>query len=142
MAAIPSIASADEAERPEGAARTGSRAWPRWEVAVVAAAAVVGLALRLHGYGRAPAFTDNLDELQFAWAGLNLIMHGDAYTWAFHGYPSYAPGPHVYGIRFPMVHHWMDHPPLFALLMGGWVWLLGVRDMVAVTPGQVRVPPI
>jgi hypothetical protein len=41
-----------------------------------------------------------------------------------------------------MVHHWMDHPPVFSYLMGGWVMLLGDRRMSEVAAWQVRIPPI
>jgi 4-amino-4-deoxy-L-arabinose transferase-like glycosyltransferase len=41
-----------------------------------------------------------------------------------------------------MVHHWMDHPPLYSLLVGGWVWLLGDRRLQDVSAVQVRVVPV
>jgi hypothetical protein len=116
--------------------------WPAWEVLALVAVTGVGLLLRLHLYTAAPAFTDNADEIQFTWGGLNLLLHHDAYTWSFYpGYPSYHTIS-AFGQKYPMVHHWMDHPPLFALLMGAWVWLLGARDMLAVTPEQVRLVPV
>jgi uncharacterized membrane protein len=116
--------------------------WSLWEVALLAAVTACGLALRLHAYTEAPAFTDNADEVQFPWAGLNLILHGDAITWS--PYAAYAVHTvfHANGVVYHLVHHWMDHPPLFALLMGGWVWLLGDRTMLQVTAAQVRIPAI
>jgi 4-amino-4-deoxy-L-arabinose transferase-like glycosyltransferase len=104
-------------------------------------ATAVGLFLRLHQAGDAPLFTDNLDEIQFTWAGLNLLLHGDPITWSYAtGYPAYQ-AVSAFGTTVPVVHHWMDHPPLFSLIMGGWVWLLGVRDMTGFTAGEVRVVP-
>lgn len=102
----------------------------------------LALLLRLHNYTQAPLFIDNADELNLAWAGLNLILLHDAYTWSyFAAYPSHDTLV-AFGTTFPMVHHWLDHPPLFALVIGGWLWLLGVRDMLAVTPEQVRMLPV
>ena len=115
---------------------------PRWEAALVGLVTLVGLGLRFHDYGAAPGFLDNADELQFSFAGLNLLAHGDAYTWSY--FKSYPPGDvlQAYGTTFPMVHHWMDHPPGFSLLMGVYLWLLGQRDMTALSPEVVRIPPV
>jgi len=111
-------------------------------VAALVVVTVLALFLRFHQVGDAPLFTDNLDEIQFTWAGLNLILHGDAYTWSFApGYPAYIPYT-AFGVTVPTVHHWLDHPPLFSLLMGGWVWLLGVRDMTGFSAAQVRFLPV
>jgi hypothetical protein len=117
--------------------------WPRWEVAALLAITVVGAVLRFAGYGDAPLFTDNADEIQFSWAGLNLLAHGDAYTWSY--FPAYPQPPDVlqaFGTAFPMVHHWMDHPPGFSLLMGAWLWVTGPHDMLTLTPERVRVLPV
>jgi hypothetical protein len=114
----------------------------RWEVTAAALVTFLGLVLRLNQLDQAPAFLDNWDELQFAWAGLNLLQHGDAYTWSyFPAYPSVT-ALSAYGTTFPMVHHWMDHPPGFSLLIGGFLWLLGDRDMLALSPEHVRLLPV
>ncbi len=149
MAATTSTTSA-EAEAPE-AAQTDARAGRElpWAIAgrhleVIAVVVIMCLALflRLYQVSGAPLFTDNLDEIQFTWAGLNLVLHGDPITWSYYpGYPAYTAFS-AFGVDVPVVHHWMDHPPLFSLLMGGWVWLLGVRDMTGFTAFQVRLIPI
>lgn len=119
-----------------------SAGWPPWEVAALAATTALALVLRLHDYTSAPLFLDNTDELQFAWAGLNLLQHGDPYTWSlFSGYPSWTTFP-AFGQTFRMVHHWMDHPPLFSVIVGGWAWLLGDRGMGQVTAAQIRIIPV
>ena len=143
MATTPSTESAEPSARTPGAkALAWPLAWPAWEAAVLVGVTGLALFLRLHRVADAPLFTDNLDEIQFTWAGLNLILHGDAYTWSFApGYPAYIPF-NAFGVTVPTVHHWLDHPPLFALIMGGWVWLLGVRDMTGFTAAQVRFLPV
>jgi 4-amino-4-deoxy-L-arabinose transferase-like glycosyltransferase len=141
MAATPSTASA-EAQPSLVSRLLGLQVRPAWEVLAVAAVTTLALVLRAHDVAGAPLFTDNLDEIQFTWAGLNLIQHGDAITWSFYpGYPAYQAFK-AFGQTVPVVHHYMDHPPLFSLLMGGWVWLLGVRDMTGFTAEQVRVIPV
>jgi 4-amino-4-deoxy-L-arabinose transferase-like glycosyltransferase len=107
-------------------------------------ALVLGLALvlRFNDYAAVPPFIDNKDEVQFAWAGMGLIESGDPYTWSyFPGYLSYT-RVDANGTNYPMVHHWMDHPPLFSYLMGGWVMLLGDRRLSDVKAWQVRILPI
>jgi len=116
--------------------------WPALEVLAVTAITGLALLLRLHGLAAAPLFTDDLDEIQFAWAGLNLIQHGDAITWSYYpGYPGYEAFT-AFGVTVPVVHHWMDHPPLYSLLIGGWVWLLGARDMTGFDAVAVRLVPV
>jgi 4-amino-4-deoxy-L-arabinose transferase-like glycosyltransferase len=117
-------------------------AWPALEVLGVVAVTGLALLLRLHGLTAAPLFTDDLDEIQFAWAGLNLIQHGDPITWSYYpGYPAYQAFT-AFGVTVPVVHHWMDHPPLYSLLIGGWVWLLGARDMTGFNAVEVRLIPV
>lgn len=116
--------------------------WPALEVLGVVAVTGLALLLRLHGLTSAPLFTDDLDEIQFAWAGLNLIQHGDPITWSYYpGYPAYE-AFHAFGVTVPLVHHWMDHPPLYSLLIGGWLWLLGARDMTGFSAAEVRLVPV
>jgi len=126
---------------PESPPRRGP--WALFEIFTVVLVGLLGLILRLHNDGKAPAFTDNVDELQFTWAGMNMFLHGDAYTWSF--YPPYPNGlvTHGYGdVEFTLVHHWMDHPPLFSLIMGGWALLNGIRDMWTIQPEQIRTVPV
>src|ERR1700716_1610712 len=114
-------------------ASKGKNSWRRWEPWAVAVILALGLVLRFHSYTDAPLFNDNSDEVQFAWAGMNLIEHGDPYTWSYYpGYPSYTRFD-ANGISYPLVHHWMDHPPLFSYLLGGWVLLLGDKRIDQVT---------
>lgn len=111
------------------------------KAAAVGLATLVGAFLRFNQIGAAPGFTDNADEIQFSWAGLNLIERHDAYTWSY--FPAYG-APRVlqaYGTAYPMVHHWLDHPPGFALLLGGFLWLIGDRSMLGLTPEHVRLLP-
>jgi hypothetical protein len=111
-------------------------------VLAIAAITGLGLVLRLHGLTSAPLFTDNLDEIQFAWAGLNLIQHGDAITWSYYpGYPAYQAFT-AFGTTVPLVHHWMDHPPGFSLVVGGWLYLLGARGMTSFNAVEVRMIPV
>ena len=137
------VGTPEEAPAIGSVAEASAPAWQAWEVAAVIGVTALALLLRLHDYTSAPLFTDTADELQFTWAGLNLILHGDPITWSlpFVGYSSYTPFD-AFGAHFTLVHHYLEHPPLFSLLMGGWVWLLGDRSMSETVAAQVRIPPI
>ena len=104
----------------------------------------LALVLRLHDYTAAPRPSDNVDELAWAWAGLSLLQDHSPTSW------SYLP---AYGATFPLrepdngrllpgVHHWLDHPPLFALLIGGFAWLVGERQYSQVSDLAIRLPVI
>lgn len=104
----------------------------------------VGLVLRLHDYTAAPRPSDNVDELAWTWAGLSLLQDHSPTSWSY--LPSY---PHRFPLRepdngriLPGVHNWLDHPPLFALLIGGFAWLAGERQFAQVSDSVIRLPVI
>jgi Dolichyl-phosphate-mannose-protein mannosyltransferase len=112
--------------------------WRTWEIGAVAALALVGLLLRSHDYALAPVPSDNRDELGWAWSGLTLLTRHVPYAWsylsAYHGVSVLV----INGATYPIVHPWLDHPPLFSVLMGAEAWLLGARDLADVTPDMIR----
>jgi 4-amino-4-deoxy-L-arabinose transferase-like glycosyltransferase len=104
----------------------------------------VGLILRLHDYTVAPRPSDNVDELAWAWAGISLLQDHSPTSWSY--LPSYS---HRFPLRepdngriLPGVHNWLDHPPLFALLIGGFAWLAGERQFGQVSDSVIRLPVI
>jgi 4-amino-4-deoxy-L-arabinose transferase-like glycosyltransferase len=104
----------------------------------------VGLVLRLHDYTAAPRSSENVDGLAWAWAGLSLLQDHSPTSWSY--LPSY---PHHFPLRepdngrmLPGVHNWLDHPPLFALLIGGFAWLAGERQFAEVSNSVIRLPVI
>jgi 4-amino-4-deoxy-L-arabinose transferase-like glycosyltransferase len=105
---------------------------------------VIGLGLRLQGYTEAPKPADNVDDLAWAWAGISLWEEHVPTAWSYQ--PAYrshftlvAPGT---GRVLPGVRPWFDHPPGFALLIGGFSMLAGEREFSQVTAGVVRLPVI
>jgi 4-amino-4-deoxy-L-arabinose transferase-like glycosyltransferase len=98
----------------------------------------------VHDYTAAPRPSENVDELAWAWAGLTLLEAHSPTSWSY--LPAY---PETFPLRepdngriLPGVHHWLDHPPAFALLIGGFAWLAGERQPGRVTDGVIRVPVI
>ena len=111
--------------------------WATWEVFFVTLVVGAALVLRLHDMELAPPPKDNWDELAFAWSGLTLITRHVPYSWSFLKayHPTYLG---LNGTTYPLVHPYLDHPPLFSLLVGGEAWLLGARDLRDVTATMIR----
>jgi 4-amino-4-deoxy-L-arabinose transferase-like glycosyltransferase len=104
----------------------------------------LALVLRLHDYTAAPRPSDNVDELAWAWAGISLLQDHSPTSWSY--LPAY---DSTFTIRepdngrlLPGVHHWLDHPPLFALLIGGFAWLVGERQYEQISHFAIRLPVI
>ena len=94
--------------------------------------------LRFHEYTLAPLLSDNQDPLQFGWAGLTLITQHTPYAWeVLKAYPCDFI-LQANGTTYCVVHPWLSHPPLFSLLVGGWAYLSGARDLGAVTVSMIR----
>jgi 4-amino-4-deoxy-L-arabinose transferase-like glycosyltransferase len=114
---------------------------PRWSIAEILWVALIAAAafqLRTIDYPVRPALSNNWDEFAFAWSGLTLITRGVPYGWSF--LPHYAVVTQFVsnGITFPLVHPFLDHPPLFSLLVGAEAWLFGARDLGDVTTAMTR----
>ena len=105
---------------------------------MLAVVVLLGLVLRSHDYALAPVPSDNRDELGWAWSGLTLLTRHVPYAWsylsAYHGVSVVT----INEATYPIVHPWLDHPPLFSVLIGAEAWLLGARDLADVTPEMIR----
>jgi hypothetical protein len=112
--------------------------WRTWEIAALAALVLLGLLLRSHDYTLAPLPSDNRDELGWAWSGLTLLTRHVPYSWSYLSAYHAVSALNINGAAYPIVHPWLDHPPLFSVLMGAEAWLLGARDLADVTPEMIR----
>jgi 4-amino-4-deoxy-L-arabinose transferase-like glycosyltransferase len=130
------VSSEADAGLTEGTFRAPPR-WATWEVFFVTLAVGAACILRLHDLELAPSPKDNWDEVAFAWSGLTLITRHVPYGWSFLKayHPTYLA---LNGTTYPMVHPYLDHPPLFSLLIGGEAWLLGARNFADVTATMIR----
>ncbi|MFY9613851.1 MAG: glycosyltransferase family 39 protein [Candidatus Dormiibacterota bacterium] len=112
--------------------------WRRWEIWGVAAVIAVAGALRFHEFTLAPVLADNQDPLQFGWAGLTLITKHVPYAWEYFSAYHYEVYRYSNGDLYNLTHPWLNHPPLFSLLIGGWAYLLGARELGDVTLSMIR----
>ena len=117
---------------------------PRQRLFIAIAAAAVFLVaafLRGRGYSQSPPL--NADEYDWAWSGLSLLQTGvptgwtafwDAYgQWRIFEWE---------GNQYALVTPYLDHPPLFSLLVGGVAWIAGERVMTDVSLSVIRLVPI
>jgi hypothetical protein len=114
-----------------------------WAPSLAALLLLVGLALRLHGYTSTPQFGSNEDEVAWAWLGQSLWLHGVPASWSY--LPEHLPVSVMQtsqGVYLPWVSPWLDHPPLFGLLVGGLALLAGERTPTQVGPEAIRLAPI
>lgn len=114
-----------------------------WAPTLAGILLIVGLALRLHGYTSYPRFGANDDEVAWAWLGQSLWLYHWPASWSY--LPEHLPVIAVatsQGVYLPWVSPWLDHPPLFGLLVGGAALLAGEHTPAEVGPSAIRLVPI
>ena len=112
--------------------------WAPWEILALGVILIAATILRFHDYSLAPVFHDNQDPLQFAWAGLTLITKHSPYAWEIFKSYKYDYVLVANGSQYTITHPWLSHPPLFSLLVGGWAYLLGARELTDITAQMIR----
>lgn len=95
-------------------------------------AVLIGLLLRLTDYQTIPFRAPNPDEWDWEWVGLSQILGMPATAWTlfWKAYPQsvwQAPPP---PFTEPLVHPWVDAPPLFGWIIGFLSWLGGDRTLI------------
>ncbi len=111
----------------------------RWRRCLSAA-----LVVRLLTYQSLPHNINN-DEFEWGWAGQSLLLHGHPSSWSYlSGYP---PGGGV--MANPVTHallpwqpRWVDHPPLFAALVGVFALAAGETAPSEVSLAVIRLVPV
>lgn len=105
--------------------------------------------LRAHNFDRFPAM-GHLEEQMFAWAGIHLIERGVPRAWTSLDFPekafvykgavSYKGGDPV--VHVNLVEPWLEHPPLFSLLVGEFAHLYKANRNDIIPTSFIRTPVI
>lgn len=98
----------------------------------------LGLFLRHNNFRTIPRHGATFDEFAWTWLGINLIQKAEPVSWSPHG--QYKERTHLIyqGAAFFIVRPYLEHPPLFGLVAGGFTLLNGARDMYDVTLAKMR----
>ncbi len=111
-------------------------------IIIVISLLILAFALRFHNYAVYPQRGATSDEYAFAFQGISLLSKGVPIAWS--AIPLYKDIKHltIDGLYFPIVRPYMDHPPLFGLLVGAWALVRGEHTFEAVSLGTIRLVPI
>lgn len=99
---------------------------------------LLGFFLRFHNYTVWPRHGATFDEFAWTWLGINLIQKGVPISWSPHS--QYKERQHLryQGAAFWIVKPYLEHPPLFGLVAGGFAILNGAHNMYDVTLAKIR----
>lgn len=103
--------------------------------------------LRSHNYERVPT-SNHLDEMLYAWSGINIIETGVPVSWSTLDYPDRAQvfkGKISYKGGIPeasvtLYKPWLDEPPLFSLLVGYFAHIFGADRNEFIPSSYIRIP--
>src|SRR5258708_31392760 len=98
----------------------------------------LGFFVRQHNIYTWPRTGATFDEYAWTWLGMNLIQHQVPISWSPH--PQYTNRKQVVYQKayFLIVRPYLEHPPLFGLVAGGYALLTGTKDMFHVNIYLIR----
>ena len=99
---------------------------------------VLGFLLRNHNIYTWPREGATFDEYAWTWLGINLIQKQTPISWS--SQPQYQNREHLIyrGAAFFLVKPYLEHPPFFGLVAGGFALLNGARDMYDIDIRTIR----
>ena len=115
---------------------------------VLLLAMILGTTLRAHGRLAAPKVGDTYDEYQEAWQGWSLVHLHAPIAWGFppwqDAYRSHGKlgAMNFFGRQLMIVQPYLEHPPLFSLLVGISGTIAGAKTPFAVRLSAIRRVPL
>src|SRR3989338_5565310 len=99
---------------------------------------ILGFLLRSHNLYTWPREGATFDEYAWTWLGINLIQKQTPISWS--SQPQYTNREHLIyrGARFFLVKPYLEHPPVFGLVVGSFALLNGARDMYDIDIKTIR----
>ncbi len=110
----------------------------RFRFGVLGLILILGLFLRQDKINTWPRLGATFDEYAWTWLGMNLIQNHVPESWSPH--PQYK-NKHLIAYQkayFVLVKPYLEHPPLFGLVAGGYALLSGVKDPLHVDINHIR----
>lgn len=100
---------------------------------------ITGFLLRSYNIYTWPREGATFDEFAWTFLGISLWSHGIPTSWSPHGaYTLRQEYFNPQGTHFTLVTPYLEHPPLFGLLAGGFARIRGVRTFDQVTIHKIR----
>jgi len=100
---------------------------------------IIGTSLRLHDLNRWPREGATFDEFAWTYLGMSLLNTGIPTSWSPHkAYTNRTQYINPNGASFYLVTPYLEHPPLFGLLAGGYARLTGAKTFDDVTIARIR----
>lgn len=100
---------------------------------------IVGLVLRNHNLTVWPREGATFDEYAWTFLGMSILEKGIPTSWSPHqAYENKVHYVNPRGASFFLVTPYLEHPPLFGLVAGGFAKLVGIRSFDDVTISAIR----
>jgi hypothetical protein len=102
---------------------------------------LLGFYARFVNYDVWPREGATFDEYAWPWLGINLIKNHIPISWSPHGYYTNSHITKYRGAAFRIVRPYLEHPPLFGLISGGYALAtgaIGMFDMNHINPTNLR----
>lgn len=98
----------------------------------------LGIFLRLYNLEIWPRKGATFDEYAWTWQGMNIIQKGVPISWSPHAQYENAHSIIYQQTHFRIVEPFLEHPPVFGLISGGFALMSGARDMYDVNISHIR----
>jgi len=100
---------------------------------------IAGFFLRKHELTRWPREGATFDEFAWSFQGLSLLTKGIPTSWSHYGVNKnsvFYINPH--GAPFTLITPYLEHPPLFGLVAGGYAYINGARSFDDINLEKIR----
>lgn len=110
----------------------------KYKYLILAGILILSFFLRFDNLYTWPRIGATFDEYAWTWLGINLIQHQMPESWSPHAaYKQYKLIVYQH-TNFRLVKPYLEHPPLFGIVAGGFALLNGVSDMYHVDIYHIR----
>lgn len=110
-----------------------------WILSALIFTLLLGFFLRFHNYDKYPRHGATFDEFAWTWQGISLWQNHVPTSWSPHyQYKNYGLKK-FQGAWVRLVTPYLEHPPLFGLVAGGFALITGSKEMFDISLSQIRI---